>query len=223
MWTAARSGQPLRILALRYPIKGVEYRLLLASDLTAPFEAVRRFGLVLLLSSPILIAAAATAGHWTAGRALAPVLAITKAARTIEAADLSRRIAVPESRDELRYLAETLNGILARIERSFRKTIEFTANASREAERNTTLLQDLLRLARADSGTAPLQMQRLDLAENVRQSGRVQRGFDGRQHQRLGADSARRGFNHTNSGPIIGDITSPLFGRANPSRWLAEL
>jgi heavy metal sensor kinase len=204
-WTAGRTDQPLRILAVRRPIGGTEYRLLLASDLTAPFEVVRRFGLLLLLSSPILISTAAAVGHWMAGRALAPVLAITRAARTIDATDLRRRIVMPESRDELRYLAETLNGMLARIESAFRKTVEFTANAShelrtplalirataevalmrtsgdnaelpnsgrtalrqilREAERNTVLLEDLLRLARADSGTASLHLEAMDLVE----------------------------------------------------------
>jgi heavy metal sensor kinase len=208
IWTAGSREQPLRLLTVRGSINGTEYRLLLASDLTEPFGVVRRFGLLLLLSSPILIAGAAAVGHWTAGRALAPVLAMTTAARTIDAADLSQRIAVPESRDELRYLAETLNGMLARMETAFRKTIEFTANAShelrtplavirataevalmrspsgqadsrnsdrvalrqilREAERNTALLEDLLRLARADSGTAGLHLKTLDLAETVR-------------------------------------------------------
>jgi signal transduction histidine kinase len=153
-------------------------------------------------------AAAATIGHWTAGRALAPVLAITTAARKIDAADLSRRIEIPQSHDELRYLAETLNGMLARIESAFRKTIEFTANASHElrtpmavirataevalmrgadveagalnsdraalrqilleAERNTALLEDLLRLARADAGTASLRMKPVNAAESLR-------------------------------------------------------
>jgi signal transduction histidine kinase len=208
VWTAGRAGQPLRILAARGTIHGTDYHLLLASDLTAPFEVVRRFGLLLLLSSPILIGAAAVVGHWTAGRALEPVLAITRAARTIDAADLSRRIAMPESRDELRYLAETLNGMLARIETAFRKTVELTANAShelrtplavirataevalmrgpgsksdstdsdraalrlilREAERNTALLEDLLRLARADSGTVSLHLNAMDLTETFR-------------------------------------------------------
>ena len=207
LWTAGIPGQPLRILAARRAINGTDYGLLLATDLTVPFEVVRRFGLLLLLTSPILMAAAATIGHWTAGRALAPVLAITTAARNIDATDLSRRIDLPQSRDELRYLAETLNSMLARIESAFRKTIEFTANASHElrsplavirataevalmrapddqtgaasdraalrqilleAERNTALLEDLLRLARADSGTASLRMKPVNAAEILR-------------------------------------------------------
>jgi signal transduction histidine kinase len=207
LWTAGIPGQPLRILAVRRTINGTNYGLLLATDLTVPFDVVRRFGLLLLLSWPILMAAAATIGHWTAGRALAPVLAITTAARNIDASDLSRRIDLPQSRDELRYLAETLNGMLARIESAFRKTIEFTANASHElrtplavirataevalirsdadaggsasdraalrqilleAERNTALLADLLRLARADSGTASLRVKLVNGAEILR-------------------------------------------------------
>jgi heavy metal sensor kinase len=201
-----RPGRPLRILAARTTIQGRLYRLLLASDLSVPFEILHRFGLLLVLSSPLVLAIAAALGHWVAGRALSPVSSITSAARSIDASDLSRRIAVPESRDELRYLAETLNGMLARMENSFRRTTEFTANAShelrtplavirataevalmrepdpghrnpdrialrqilREAEKNSALLEDLLRLARADSGTLSLRMQPVDLADSLR-------------------------------------------------------
>lgn len=216
LFTAGTTEQPLRLLAVRWTVGGVGYPLLLATDLTVPFHVVRRFGLLLLLTWPVLMTLAATAGHWTAGRALAPVLAMTKAARHIDATDLSRRLEVPESRDELRYLAETLNGMLARIESAFRKTIEFTANASHElrtplavirataevalmrsealrepgeapnapnpdqaalrqilfeAERNTALLENLLRLARADSGTARLHMRLVNAAEILRLTG----------------------------------------------------
>jgi signal transduction histidine kinase len=208
LWTAGSAEHRLRLLAVRRTIHGLDYRLLLGTDLTVPFSVVRRFGLLLLLTSPILMTAAATVGHWTAGRALAPVLAMTTVARHIDATGLSRRIEIPESHDELRYLAETLNGMLARIESAFRKTVEFTANASHElrtplavirataevalmrdpgagsrvpnpdraalrqilleAERNTTLLEDLLRLARADSGTVCLRMKPVKVAEILR-------------------------------------------------------
>lgn len=206
-WTSGRAEQPLRILAVRRTIKGVDYRLWLATDLTVPFEALEQFAMWLLLSLPFVIGLAAAGGHWMAGKALFPVLAITTAARAIDATDLSRRITVPESRDELQFLAETLNGMLANIEHSFRKTIEFTANASHElrtplavirataevslmradadpkypssdrlalrqilheAERNTVLLEDLLRLARADSATTSVHLTLVDLTEILR-------------------------------------------------------
>jgi signal transduction histidine kinase len=207
LWTAGTAQQPLRLLSIGYAVNRQQYRLLLGSDLSGSFSVVHRFGLLLLLTSPIVMAAAATAGRWTAGRALAPVLAMMTAARNIDATDLSRRIELPQSHDELRFLAETLNGMLARIESGFRKTIEFTANASHElrtplavirstaevapmrdsgealdapnpdrtalrqilleAERNTALLEDLLRLARADSGTACLRMKPLNAADSL--------------------------------------------------------
>ena len=205
--TAGTAGQPLRILSVSHAISGVNYNLLLATDLTVPFDVVRHFGLLLLVTAPILLWGAATIGHWTAGRALAPVLAITTAARNIDATDLSRRIDLPPSHDELRYLAETVNGMLARIDSAFRRTTEFTANASHElrtplavirataevalmrsetdprransdrvalrqilseAERNTALLEDLLRLARADSGAASLRIKPVNPVESLR-------------------------------------------------------
>jgi heavy metal sensor kinase len=202
-WTGEGNNKTLRILSAQRTIHGQVLRLSLGEDLTVPLDVVHRFGLLLLLSCPILIAASALVGHWTAGRALSPVLAITNAARAIDAPDLSRRIAVPPSRDELRYLAETLNGMLARIETAFRRTTELTTNAShelrtplavirataevalmrapgtdsdraalreilREAERNTALLEDLLRLARADAGNASLHFGPVDFGETVR-------------------------------------------------------
>jgi signal transduction histidine kinase len=57
---------------------------------------------------------------------------MTAEARSISAEDLSRRVSVPASRDELQYLAETLNEMLSRIENAFRHVSQFTANASHE-------------------------------------------------------------------------------------------
>jgi two-component system, OmpR family, sensor kinase len=44
---------------------------------------------------------------------------MTRAAEHIGATNLSQRLVVPRSGDELQHLAETLNGMLCRIEDSF--------------------------------------------------------------------------------------------------------
>ena len=201
-----KRSEALRVLCARRTIRQIDYDLHLATDLTVPFEILRRFGLLLLFSSPVVLACASIIGYWIGGRALAPVAEITTAARSIGAADLSRRVAVPASGDELQYLAETLNGMLSRIEDAFRHVSQFTANASHElrtplalirataevallrvsasadsyrealhrilgeTERNTALLDDLLRLAQADSGARLLRMKPMDLGENIRQA-----------------------------------------------------
>lgn len=130
--TVESTRGPLRLLQVQRTIKQREYALHLATDLTVPSEILRRFGLGLLLVSPFVLAVASAVGYWISGRALAPVAEIASAARSIGAADLSRRVAVPSSRDELQYLAETLNSMLARIEDAFRHVSQFTANASHE-------------------------------------------------------------------------------------------
>ena len=73
-----------------------------------------------------ILALATAGGVWLGRHALAPVARITQDARAITEENLSARLAVPDSRDELQQLSETLNGMLDRIERSFTRTRQFT-------------------------------------------------------------------------------------------------
>jgi heavy metal sensor kinase len=130
--TVNGQARPLRVLSARRTVKQHHYDLRLATDLTVPFEILRQFAFLLLFSSPVVLACASITGYWVSGRVLAPVAEIAKAARSIGAADLSRRVAIPPSRDELQYLAETLNAMLSRIENAFRQISQFTADASHE-------------------------------------------------------------------------------------------
>ena len=202
IWTAA-GPVPLRVLAARRSVQGRVFNLQLATDLTVPFEVLRRFGWLLLLSAPIVLLSASAAGYWVSKRALQPVGELTGAARLISAANLSQRLAVPESGDELQALAETLNVMLCRIEDAFRHVTQFTANAShelrtplalmrataevallranatadtyrealhrilREAEKNSGLLDDMLRLARADSKGTSIALAPVELGSTI--------------------------------------------------------
>ena len=205
IWTAG--GQPpLRILAVRRTVRGREFDLHLGTDLTVPFEVLRRFRLLLILSAPIVLICASAAGYWVSKRALEPVSQLTAAARSISAANLNDRLAEPQSGDELQALAETLNGMLGRIEDAFRHMTQFTANAShelrtplalmrttsevallsangsaatyrealhrilRETEKSTDLLDDMLRLARADSAACPLALELVEIGPTIEQA-----------------------------------------------------
>jgi signal transduction histidine kinase len=68
------------------------------------------------------------------------VARITDDARAITESNLSARLAVPDSRDELQQLSETLNDMLGRIEQSFTRTRQFTADASHELRAPMTLI-----------------------------------------------------------------------------------
>jgi signal transduction histidine kinase len=105
-----------------------------------------------------VIAVAATAIGWLlAGRVLRPLSTITAAARRISASSLHERLALPGPDDELKELADTLDGLFARLEASFDAQRRFAANASHELRtpltRERTLLQVTLADPAATAGT----------------------------------------------------------------------
>ena len=134
------SDFPFRIAWQKVPIAGRTY-ILAAADPQAKYEGVlTKFRSVLLLSTAVILLVATLCGVWLGRRALAPVARITEDARAITESNLSARLAVPDSRDELQQLSETLNEMLERIEQSFKRTKQFTADASHELRAPLTLI-----------------------------------------------------------------------------------
>jgi len=66
------------------------------------------------------------------GRVLLPVERIRQQVAAIGGESLDRRVPVPPSRDEIARLAETMNGMLARLEGSAERQRRFVADASHE-------------------------------------------------------------------------------------------
>jgi heavy metal sensor kinase len=88
--------------------------------------------LALLLTGPLTLVVALGGGYFLARRALAPVDRMTETANRIEVKRLDQRLEVANPTDELGRLAKTLNGMLDRLEKSFREMRRFTADASHE-------------------------------------------------------------------------------------------
>jgi signal transduction histidine kinase len=86
----------------------------------------------LFASVPIVLLASSAAGYWVSRRALKPVDAITSTARTISIGNISERVPVPTTGDELQRLSETCNAMLDRLEASVNQIKRFTADASHE-------------------------------------------------------------------------------------------
>jgi heavy metal sensor kinase len=166
-------------------------------------ETLSLFRTYLLMFAPVVLLLAAGGGYWLSRRALAPVDELVRTAREVGGANLNSRLQRLETGDELQRLSDTLNEMLDRIERSFLRVTEFTADASHElrtpislirteaelalrrsrgeteyqeslrhilleAERTTALIEQLLALARADSGRETLHMQPVDLRATLR-------------------------------------------------------
>jgi signal transduction histidine kinase len=88
-------------------------------------------------------------GWFAAGRALSPLRRITAAARRISATNLHERLALDGPDDDLRELADTIDGLFARLDASLHAQRQFVANASHELRtplaRSRTLLEVALR------------------------------------------------------------------------------
>ncbi|WP_423461808.1 sensor histidine kinase [Promicromonospora sp. MS192] len=89
-------------------------------------------------------------GWWVAGRALRPVEAITRTAQEIGATDLSRRIGATGPHDELRTLADTIDGMLDRLDRAFSAERRLIEDVSHELRNPVTVVQANVEAVLAD-------------------------------------------------------------------------
>jgi heavy metal sensor kinase len=144
--TIERGGQALRILSAPVAASGNVYTAQLAAPIAEARAIMARFRWLLIASVPLVLLLACGAGYWMSRRALAPVQAITEAARSTTAHDLSRRLELPRSADELRRLTETFNEMLARLEASFTQITRFTADASHELRTPVALVRSTAEL-----------------------------------------------------------------------------
>jgi heavy metal sensor kinase len=115
--------------------------------LTAQEAQVRRelaeLVIVLLAGAPIGVAMAGAGGYLVARRALSPVDRMAERARAISAERLEERLPVDNPDDELGRLATVFNDLLARLQSSFDRTRQFTADASHELRTPLTSIRSV--------------------------------------------------------------------------------
>jgi signal transduction histidine kinase len=90
----------------------------------------------------------------SAGLMLRPIKKITDVAAVITAANRIGRVPVPNSQDESRLLAETINQMLERIELAIRNQVNFFASATHELKTPLAVMQTELSLAISQSPDA---------------------------------------------------------------------
>ena len=112
----------------------------------------------------IMAVVAAALGWFVASRALRPLRRITESARRISATNLHERLAIEGPDDDLRELADMIDGLFARLDASLHAQRQFVANASHELRtplaRSQTLLEVALRNPGASTGSLRAACQR---------------------------------------------------------------
>jgi signal transduction histidine kinase len=114
----------------------------------APFSSeFHRFINFFLIAMPVAILLLACGGWLIARRALRPVSIITDIADGITTRALDQRIPKTEADKEFARLVDVINGMLARLEKSFHQAVRFSGDAAHELKTPLTILQGELEQA----------------------------------------------------------------------------
>ncbi len=116
----------------------------------APINAtVVALGILCSIVFPVIVAAMAGLTYVFVGRALRPVDDIRARVEQISGGDLTQRVPVPATGDEISALATTMNDMLERIDAARLQQLQFVNDASHELNSPLTTLIGLLDLANA--------------------------------------------------------------------------
>lgn len=146
---AARPGQRLTVLVGR--------------EVDSVVEVTGIVGGLLGIGLPALVALVGLIVWRGAGAALRPVEAMRAEVEEISAAELYRRVPEPATDDEVARLAETMNSMLDRLQRSHDRQIRFVSDASHELRSPVATLRQHAEVALAH----PERVDPHELAETV--------------------------------------------------------
>ena len=116
----------------------------------APYQLIaaqlRSARLALALGTPVFLVAAALGGLILVRNSLRPLQAITEQAERISSANLSERLPVARTGDEVERLALSLNRMIERLEESIQHISRFSADVSHELRTPLTILRGELEM-----------------------------------------------------------------------------
>ncbi len=142
-------GEPLRIIT--YPVKrpGTDVRSIVqvATSLAEVKDTLNKLVLILVSVVPLALIIASIGGTFLANKVLKPINEINRITREITSKNLELRVPEPATHDELGKLVETINGMIERLEKSFKQVQQFTADASHELKTPLTILKGEAELA----------------------------------------------------------------------------
>jgi two-component system, OmpR family, sensor kinase len=191
-------GHELLLHTLPYTASGgTRYLIEVAAPYNQIESVLRGLLLTFALGLPLIVALAIGGGYLLMRRALRPVDEIRQKAAQITSRNLSERLPVVHTGDEVERLATDLNRMIERLEESFLQINRFSADASHELRTPLTVLQGELesiaqggqRLpadVRDTIGSALEETQRLaKIVENLLGISRLEAGEARKQPERL--------------------------------------
>ena len=131
-------------------------------------SALHRLLVEYLLALVAMTMVSVGAGWLLAGRALRPLRDITATARRVSGENLGERISLSGPADELKELADTFDGMLARLDAAFGSQRHFVANASHELRTPLAIMRTEVDVALADPDASLAELRQM--GEAVRET-----------------------------------------------------
>ncbi len=124
---------PFRMISTPFYNDGrLTYIIQLATHLHYVRKSLSVFKSNILAALPIILVLGSVGGWLLARKSLSPIGYIASKARSITSQNLSERLTPRGTDDEMDHLIRTINEMIARLEESFKRMAEFTADASHE-------------------------------------------------------------------------------------------
>ncbi|MFL6451946.1 MAG: sensor histidine kinase [Bryobacteraceae bacterium] len=146
-------GDRYRFLRSRITVEDLRFDVIFAVSLRRMDRTLAQLFWLMMGLIPVVMLISCSGGVWLSRRALKPVDEITRAAKSIGIEDLSQRLAVPKTGDELERLSRTWNEMLARLEDAFSRLSRFTADASHELRTPLAVIRSTAEIAGRRSRT----------------------------------------------------------------------
>jgi len=135
-------GKTLLVVALNVKAPGAPEYVVEFGGLLDPVETMlNHLFLQLALGLPLAMIIIAGGGYLLLRRGLQPVEQITRAAERITQHNLSERLPVTQSGDELERLSVSLNRMIARLDEAFQNSKRFVADASHDLRTPLTIMR----------------------------------------------------------------------------------
>lgn len=116
------------------------FRSLVGRDISADKAALRSLALQITGCGVLLWLLGLIGGWWLAGRVIRPIDVISQTATRIAGGNVSERIDVAKTDDELSRLSHVLNDTFDRLESAIKRQQQFTADASHELRTPLTVI-----------------------------------------------------------------------------------
>jgi signal transduction histidine kinase len=106
--------------------------LIVAMSLEDSAMVLHNLFIILMVAYPIILIVLFLIARFIAGKSIKPISSIIETSNVITKDNLKSRIPLPQNRDELFILSQTINNLLDRVENAIEREKQFTSDASHE-------------------------------------------------------------------------------------------